>query len=64
MPHKELLKHIEKRHPLCRFCKELYFTQEELYHHMRVSHFTCHVCERSEHYNHFNEPEAFLQHLR
>ena len=64
MPHKELLKHIEERHPLCRFCKELYFTQEELYNHMRIAHFTCHVCERSDHYNHFNEPEAFLQHLR
>ena len=64
MPHKELLQHIEQRHPLCRFCKELYFTQEELYHHMRISHFTCHVCERSDNYNHFNEPEAFLQHLR
>ena len=64
MPHRELSRHIEERHPLCRFCKELYFTQEELYSHMRVSHFTCHVCERSDNYNHFNEPEAFLQHLR
>lgn len=34
-------------HPLCEFCNECFFSDEELYPHMRDRHEKCFVCERN-----------------
>ncbi|KAK1315610.1 hypothetical protein QJS10_CPA05g00125 [Acorus calamus] len=33
-------------HPMCEFCKKPYYGDNELYMHMSVDHFTCHICQR------------------
>ena len=35
-------------HPLCEFCHECLFSDEELYNHMRHSHEECFICKRNE----------------
>lgn len=33
-------------HPLCEFCHECFFSDDELYVHMRERHEKCFVCDR------------------
>ena len=35
-------------HPLCEFCRECFFSDDELYAHMRERHEECFVCKRNE----------------
>jgi len=35
-------------HPICAFCKECFFGDDELYGHMRERHEECFVCKRNE----------------
>ncbi|EGN95836.1 hypothetical protein SERLA73DRAFT_162550 [Serpula lacrymans var. lacrymans S7.3] len=35
-------------HPLCEFCRECFFSEDELYAHMRERHEECFVCKRNE----------------
>lgn len=35
-------------HPLCSFCKECFFSDDELYVHMRERHEECFICKRNE----------------
>ena len=35
-------------HPLCEFCRECFFSEDELYSHMRERHEECFVCKRNE----------------
>jgi hypothetical protein len=35
-------------HPLCDFCRECFFGDDELYAHMRDSHEECFICKRNE----------------
>ncbi|TFY71549.1 hypothetical protein EVG20_g1435, partial [Dentipellis fragilis] len=35
-------------HPLCEFCRECYFSDDELYSHMRERHEECFICKRNE----------------
>jgi E3 ubiquitin-protein ligase ZNF598 len=35
-------------HPLCEFCRECFFGDDELYAHMRERHEECFVCKRQE----------------
>jgi len=35
-------------HPLCEFCRECYFSGDELYAHMREKHEECFLCKRNE----------------
>ncbi|KAF7966741.1 hypothetical protein HWV62_37215, partial [Athelia sp. TMB] len=35
-------------HPLCQFCRECFFSDDELYSHMRERHEECFVCKRNE----------------
>lgn len=35
-------------HPLCEFCRECFFSDDELYAHMREKHEECFVCKRNE----------------
>ena len=34
-------------HPLCEFCRECFFSSDELYPHMRERHEECFVCKRN-----------------
>ncbi|ESN97774.1 hypothetical protein HELRODRAFT_85163 [Helobdella robusta] len=36
-----------KGHPLCKFCDERYFDNDELNKHLRKAHFYCHICEEN-----------------
>ncbi|XP_077218736.1 uncharacterized protein LOC143852949 isoform X2 [Tasmannia lanceolata] len=33
-------------HPLCEFCKNPFYGDNELYMHMSTEHYTCHICQR------------------
>jgi hypothetical protein len=35
-------------HPICEFCRECFFSADELYPHMRERHEECFVCKRAE----------------
>ena len=35
-------------HPMCEFCRECFFSDDELYQHMRQNHEECFVCKRNE----------------
>lgn len=35
-------------HPLCEFCRECFFSDDELYVHMRERHEECFICKRNE----------------
>jgi len=35
-------------HPICAFCRECFFGDDELYVHMRERHEECFVCKRNE----------------
>ncbi|KAK7693866.1 hypothetical protein QCA50_003439 [Cerrena zonata] len=51
-------------HPLCEFCRECLFSDDELYSHMREKHEECFVCKRQEvRDQHFRNYEALEQHF-
>eukprot|EP00741_Cyanophora_paradoxa_P014990 tig00020830_g14463.t1 len=33
-------------HPACQFCRKHFYGTDELYHHMKENHHTCHICDR------------------
>ena len=35
-------------HPMCAFCRECFFSDDELYSHMREKHEECFICKRNE----------------
>jgi regulator of replication initiation timing len=35
-------------HPLCEFCRECFFADDELFAHMRETHEECFVCKRND----------------
>lgn len=35
-------------HPLCEFCRECFFSEDELFVHMRERHEECFICKRNE----------------
>lgn len=35
-------------HPLCEFCRECFFGEDEMYAHMREAHEECFVCKRND----------------
>ncbi|EJD53218.1 hypothetical protein AURDEDRAFT_81510 [Auricularia subglabra TFB-10046 SS5] len=51
-------------HPLCEFCNECFFSDEELYPHMRDRHEKCFVCEREgRKFNYFRNYEELEAHF-
>ncbi|KAL6301834.1 hypothetical protein BKA93DRAFT_447316 [Sparassis latifolia] len=51
-------------HPLCEFCRECYFSDDELYAHMRERHEECFVCKRNEVTDqYFRNYDALEQHF-
>ena len=35
-------------HPLCKYCDERYLDEDKLFHHLRTTHFYCHLCDQEE----------------
>lgn len=33
-------------HPMCEFCRNPFYGDNELYTHMSTEHYTCHLCQR------------------
>lgn len=33
-------------HPICEFCQNPFYGDNELYLHMSTEHYTCHICQR------------------
>ncbi|KAG0707853.1 hypothetical protein DFH29DRAFT_600998 [Suillus ampliporus] len=51
-------------HPLCAFCKECFFSDDEIYVHMRERHEECFICKRNEvRDQYFQNYEALEQHF-
>ncbi|KAI0293559.1 hypothetical protein BC826DRAFT_1104999 [Russula brevipes] len=51
-------------HPLCDFCRECFFGDDELYAHMRDSHEECFICKRNEiRDKYFQDYNALEQHF-
>ncbi|TFY64671.1 hypothetical protein EVJ58_g2456 [Rhodofomes roseus] len=51
-------------HPLCEFCRECYFSDDELYTHMREKHEECFICKRNEVKDqYFRNYDALEQHF-
>ncbi|TFK91783.1 hypothetical protein K466DRAFT_294055 [Polyporus arcularius HHB13444] len=51
-------------HPLCEFCRECFFGDDELYAHMRERHEECFICKRNEvKDNYFRNYEALEEHF-
>lgn len=52
----------KRGHPLCNFCKELFYEFEDLIHHLRDSHFLCDLCRPSGEFVVFREQCELLTH--
>ncbi|KAI0080534.1 hypothetical protein K474DRAFT_1637363 [Panus rudis PR-1116 ss-1] len=51
-------------HPFCQFCRECYFSDDELYAHMREKHEECFICKRNEvHDQYFRNYDALEDHF-
>ncbi|KAB2059331.1 hypothetical protein ES319_A11G294400v1 [Gossypium barbadense] len=45
-------------HPMCEFCQNPFYGENELYLHMSTEHFTCHICQRQyEYYRNYDDME-------
>lgn len=52
-------------HPLCEFCRECFFSDDELFKHMREKHEECFICKRNEVKDqYFRNWEALEQHFQ
>lgn len=40
-------------HPTCKFCKQYFYSEEELHQHMHMAHHLCHICEKMGRRNEF-----------
>lgn len=52
-------------HPNCEFCKKRYFDKTELFMHLHVDHFTCHICEKNGiYYKYYENYNCLENHFR
>lgn len=53
-------------HPMCEFCENPFYGDNELYLHMSTDHFTCHICQRQHpgQYEYFNNYDYLEIHFR
>ncbi|KAL1216223.1 hypothetical protein V5N11_018674 [Cardamine amara subsp. amara] len=53
-------------HPMCEFCRNPFYGDNELYTHMSTEHYTCHICQRSqpgqyEYYKNYDDLEIHFR---
>ncbi|WOL10238.1 hypothetical protein Cni_G18992 [Canna indica] len=53
-------------HPMCEFCKNHFYGDNELYTHMSTEHYTCHICQRQhpgqfDYYRDYNDLEMHFR---
>ncbi|KAJ0255670.1 putative zinc-finger protein [Hirschfeldia incana] len=53
-------------HPMCEFCRNPFYGDNELYTHMTTEHYTCHICQRSqtgkyEYYRNYDDLELHFR---
>ncbi|XP_022770753.1 E3 ubiquitin-protein ligase ZNF598-like [Durio zibethinus] len=53
-------------HPMCEFCKNPFYGDNELYSHMSTEHYTCHICQRQhpgqyEYYKNYDDLEIHFR---
>ncbi|CAN7052563.1 hypothetical protein IGI04_027724 [Brassica rapa subsp. trilocularis] len=53
-------------HPMCEFCRNPFYGDNELYTHMTTEHYTCHICQRSqtgkyEYYKNYDDLELHFR---
>ena len=53
-----------KGHPICNFCNERYFDNDELLLHLRKNHFWCHFCEKDGKQEYYCNYEDLRSHFR
>ena len=61
---REELETHEQQHPLCEFCNLRVHSGDDLFLHMRATHFTCDVCQRNGAFVHFDNADTLVSHLR
>ncbi|XVE89506.1 hypothetical protein DITRI_Ditri20bG0002200 [Diplodiscus trichospermus] len=53
-------------HPMCEFCQNPFYGENELYMHMSTEHYTCHICQRRhpgqyEYYRNYDDMEVHFR---
>ncbi|ONK63067.1 uncharacterized protein A4U43_C07F11070 [Asparagus officinalis] len=53
-------------HPMCEFCRNPFYGDNELYMHMSTEHYTCHICQRQHpgQYDYFRNYDDLETHFR
>ncbi len=52
-------------HPRCNFCRQHYYSSDELFTHMRARHFGSQVCQRAGgEFSYFENADSLIDHLR
>lgn len=53
-------------HPMCEFCRNPFYGDNELYLHMSTEHYTCHICQRQHpgQYDYFRNYDDLEMHFR
>ncbi|OAY82794.1 E3 ubiquitin-protein ligase hel2 [Ananas comosus] len=53
-------------HPMCEFCKNPFYGDNELYMHMSTEHYTCHICQRQHpgQYDYYRNYDDLETHFR
>ncbi|XP_057963110.1 uncharacterized protein LOC131154393 isoform X2 [Malania oleifera] len=53
-------------HPMCEFCRNPFYGDNELYMHMSTEHYTCHICQRQHpgHYEYYKNYDDLEIHFR
>ncbi|XP_042454654.1 E3 ubiquitin-protein ligase hel2-like [Zingiber officinale] len=53
-------------HPMCEFCRNRFYGDNELYMHMSTEHYTCHICQRQHpgQYDYFRDYNDLEMHFR
>lgn len=51
-----------KFHPLCKFCNKRFYSDDEIFEHMHLSHYECHICKQQgnifEYYKDYNHLQS------
>eukprot|EP00798_Chlamydomonas_sp_ICE-L_P026117 gene26117-11836_t len=59
----ELEKHTKSEHAWCEFCCQHFYGTDDLYTHMTLEHFSCHVCQRGgQHHVYFKDAAGLQEH--